>query len=176
MLAKWQKNERDRRQSVNRIEMSDSEYEYSGSESGSGSDSGSEDSYTSIRMALEEIREKMEAFDSGVESLHTHVKTMEQPVTSVAVASFAQPAYLESAPFRKELFRMKEQARAVFSLGTVESYSSLCKKIRKYLFEHKLVDSSGAVRLTKEMKDVFETEDETMSFLAILSKLDHFVE
>lgn len=156
--------------------MSDSEYEYSGSESGSEYESGSDESYSSIRMALEEIREKMEAFDSGVESLHSHVKTMEQPVTSVAVASFSQPSYLESAPFRKELFRIKEQARVVFSLGAVESYSSLCKKIRKHLFEHKLVDSKGTIQLSKEMKDVLETKEETMSFLAILSKLDHFVE
>ncbi len=162
------------RQSADRIEMSDSEYEYSGSESGSEYES--DESYSSIRMALEEIREKMEAFDSGVESLHTHVKTMEQPVTSVAVASFSQPSYLESAPFRKELFRIKDQARVVFSLGAVESYSSICKKIRKHLFEHKLVDSKGAVQLTNEMKSLFETDEESMSFLAILSKLDHFVE
>ncbi len=160
------------------IEMSEHDYESEtcsddGSQTGSYASGTTEESFSSLAEALEAMREKLEQFHDGVEHLHTSVKTMEAPVTSVAVTSFSQPHYLKSAPFRSERFALQEQAKQILGIQKDSAkFSSICSKLRAYLFKHKLVDAQGIVHLNTELKEWLGCEDDTTTFLGLLLRCD----
>ncbi len=160
--------------------MSEYEHEYESescsdvdSETGSYESGTTEESFSSLAEALEHMREKLEQFNDGVEGLHTSVKTMEAPITSVALTSFAQSNYLKNAPFRSERFILQEQARQVLGIEKeTAKFSSICSRLRSYCFKHKLVDSQGIIHLNSELKEWFSCEDETTTFLSLLLRCD----
>jgi hypothetical protein len=154
------------------ISCSETESVGSVSESLSGSES-----FSSIAEALEAMREQLEVFGAGVEGLHKGVKQMEAPVTSVAVGSFVQPRFLESAPFRKERFALKEEARRCLGLEKeTAKFSSICTALRAYCFQHKLVDPTGVIHLNEELKTVLCFDTDTTTFLGLLMHIETIVQ
>ncbi len=160
--------------------MSAHEYEstyYSETESDRGSVSGSEESFSSLAAALESMREKLEIFGEGVEGLHAGVKQMETPVTAVALAPFVQPRYLEEAPFRKERFVLKEEAKRVLGLERdTAKFSTVCASLRTYCFRHKLVNANGVIQVNDELKTLLDIHVSETTFLGLLMHMDKMVE
>lgn len=165
--------------------MSKSECEYDStsyyeteSDHGSVSESVSEsESFSSIAAALEAMREQLEVFGAGVEGLHQGVKQMEAPVTSVAVGSFVQPRFLEAAPFRKERFVLKEEAKHCLGLDKeVAKFSTICAALRTYCFQHRLVEPSGTIRLNEKLKNLLGMDSETTTFLGLLLHMEKLVQ
>jgi hypothetical protein len=159
---------------LDRIEMSDSEYEYD-SEGSEGSE-GSEESFSSITQALQDLRERMEAFEVGVEEVATTVVGMEQPVSAVTIATYVQPRVLEKAPFRQERFHVKPAAKTLLALETsTPSFKTLCAALREYCIPYTDLATRRVV-LPEEMKLLLETEESSLSFLEILAHIDRIVE
>jgi hypothetical protein len=128
-----------------------------------------EESFSSVAEALEAMREKLEQFHEGVEHLHSSVKILEAPVTSVAVASLGKPAYLKSAPFLQERFALQDQAKQILGLEKdTAKFSSICSKIRSYIFRNKLVDEKGIIHLNSELKEWLSCEEDETTFLGLL--------
>jgi hypothetical protein len=134
---------------------------------------GSEESFSSLAAALEAMREKLELFGEGVEGLHEGVKHMEEPVTSVALAPFVQPRYLEEAPFRKERFELKEEARQLLGLErSVAKFSTVCASLRAYCFRNQLVNEKGEIEVNSELKTILGCQHEKTTFLGLLLHCD----
>lgn len=149
--------------------MSDSEYDSDGSE-------GSSDSFSSIAQALQDLRERMEAFEVGVEEVASTVVGMEQPVSAVAVATYVQPRILEKAPFRQERFHLKPAAKALLGFeSSTSSFKSLCAALRDYCIPYTDL-TTRRILLPEELKRLLETEEPSMSILEVLAHLDRIVE
>lgn len=165
--------------SVDLVEMSEYDYDStscSETESDHESVSGSENSFTSIAAALESMREKLELFGEGIDGLHAGVKHMEQPVTGIAIAPFAQPRYLETAPFRKGRFALKEEAKRLLGFEKDNAkFSTICAALRTYCFRNKLVDAAGIIHVNKELQSAFNLQESETTFLGILLHLDKLV-
>ena len=128
-----------------------------------------EESFSSVAEALEAMREKLEQFHEGVEHLHSSVKVLEAPVMSVAVASLVQPAYLKSAPFLQERFAIQDKAKQILSLEKDSAkFSTICSKLRSYIFHNKLVDAQGVIHLNTELKEWLTCEEDEITFLGLL--------
>ncbi len=131
------------------------------------------ESFSSLAEALEAMREKLEQFHDGVEHLHTSVKTMEAPVTSVAVSALAQPSVLKTAPFLQERFAIHEKTKEILGLDHDSAkFSSICSKLRTYVFKHKLVDAQGVIHLNSELKQWLGCEDDQTTFLGLLLRCE----
>ncbi len=146
----------------------------------SGSDTCSDtNSYDSFAEALEELREKLESFDAVVEELHDGCIKIENPVTGIAVSSFAQPKFLESAPFRTERFHSTKDAQNLFGCPETVSFNELCCHIRSYIFSNKLVQSNSKINLTlpsaKKLKDLIQSADTEITFLGVLQHIHKFI-
>lgn len=169
--------------SVSESECGSSYFDSEDGSTSSGSDSTQTNgTFASFYHAIDSICEQLEEFEAGVESVHAAAQKMEQPVTGVAVASFVQPAFLKSAPFRHERFRWTEEAKTLFATETdTAPFATICDVIRNYLFENGLVRSEdGKVDLSLEaaedLKTLLETEETTATFMGVLMHLDKFVE
>ena len=158
--------------------MSECEYDSTScSETESDHGSVSEESFSSLAAALEAMREQLEVFGAGVEGLHQGVKHLETPVTSVAVGSFVQPRFLEAAPFRKERFVLKEEAKRCLGLDKdAAKFSTICTALRTYCFQHRLVEPSGRIKLNEELKNLLGIEAETTTFLGLLLHMEKIVQ
>lgn len=128
-----------------------------------------EESFSSVAEALEAMREKLEQFHDGVEHLHTSVKVLEAPVTSVAVNSLVQPKYLKTAPFLQERFALQNQTKQILGIEKDSAkFSSICSKLRSYVFRNKLVDTQGIIHLNSELKEWLCCEEDETTFLGLL--------
>jgi hypothetical protein len=158
--------------------MSSSEYEIS---SDTCSDTCSDtESYDSFAEALEELREKLESFDTVVEELHDGCKKIENPVTGIAVNSFVQPKFLESAPFRTEKFHSTKETQELFECPEIVSFTELCAVIRNYIFKNKLVQPNCKINLTlepaaKKLQNLLQSEYQEITFLGILQHIHKFI-
>lgn len=135
--------------------------------------SGSTSSFTSIQEHLATLCAALEEYDDMAENIQTHMATMEAPVTSVALASFAQPTHLKEAPFRHEHFNIRLEAQNLFGLGETASFRVLCKHVRDTLFREGCVGQNGVVTLTPALSDFFGIHEPT-SYLNLLT-LEKFV-
>jgi hypothetical protein len=143
----------------------------------SGSDSESGDSvatFSSLERSLTKLRTTLEEYDELAAGIQTHMEHMETPVTSVALASFAQPTYLKEAPFRFERFHIREEAQRLFGLEETASFRTLCKHVRDTLFREGCVGSDGLVTLTPALSEFFGVQG-AVSYLSLLV-LEKFVE
>jgi hypothetical protein len=151
---------------------SDSDYE---NETGS---VGTNETFSSISAALESMREKLELFGEGVDNVHSSVQQMEHPVAAVALASFVQPRFLETAPFRWNHFTLTEEAKVLF--GTEKStvrFKTFCALLREYLFSNNMVSEEGYITYNDDLRDLLDvTDTQTQTtFLGLLAHLEKFV-
>ncbi len=137
----------------------------------------SDDTFRSIVHALKDMRERFELLDSGFDTVAKTVHAMEAPVASVQVATFVQPQVLQTAPFRKERFKLLPAAKKMLQCHSVVTFQELCEHVRNYVFTNKLV-VDGRIRLNEEMKSVlgYEGHEADMTFLEVLTYLDALVE
>lgn len=91
----------------------------------------SEESYTSIREALESFTERMAAMESVLDGVDSRLHEIETPISVAALGRFKQPAYLEAAPFRSTKFRLLPEARTLLGLSRdTVTFAELCAAIR----------------------------------------------
>ncbi len=147
-------------------ETDDSDYE---------SDTSAE-SFSSIANALEGMRLKLEMFGDGIEAVHSSVQAMEAPVGTIAIGNLVQPKYLESAGFRRMRFGLQEGAQTLlgFQRPTVK-FATLCRHLREYCISQGLVNAQGIICLNEELKNLLGTQEETTTFLGLLTHLKMLV-
>ena len=137
------------------------------------------ESRDSFAEALEELREKLESFDSVVEELHDGCKKIENPVTGIAVNSFVQPKFLESAPFRTEKFHSTKEAQDLFECPETLTFTELCSAIRAYAFKNNLVQPNCKIDLTQEpakkLQHLLQSDDDEITFLGVLQHIHKFI-
>jgi len=88
--------------------------------------------YTSLEAALGGMTSRLEELDTGLDLMTNMTKSLEYPLTSVAVSSFTNPRILESAPFRSTRFRVKTNSLIGIPDNTV-TFAQLCAAIRRTL-------------------------------------------
>ena len=119
----------------------------------------SEESYSSIREALESFTERMAAMESVLDGVDSHLHQIEHPISVAALGRFKQPAYLESAPFRATKFRVLPDARTLLGLPhSTATFAELCAAIRA------------------APKPALEAMLGVSNFLGVLTRLDRLIE
>ena len=109
-------------------ESYDSSYETS--DASDATDAATEDTFASIEAALTSFADRMQELEDTLSDV-THTMTA-LPISTVAIGNFQQPRFLESAPFRQTVFRLRPAAQAEYGLvGNTATFAELCAAIRK---------------------------------------------
>lgn len=92
---------------------------------------GSEESFASIAAALTSFSERMEQLEQTLGDVSAGIAHMETPMSSVALGNFLQPRFLEAAPFRSTVFKLRPAAQKEYGLATeTATFAELCAAIR----------------------------------------------
>jgi hypothetical protein len=143
----------------------------SGSNMSTTSTSDSEDSqetYASLGEHLRTLAAVLEEYDGMAADIQSHITSMEQPVTAVALASFTQPLHLKEAPFRFQRFQIRKEAQDLFALEETASFRTICKHIRDCLFREGCVQKDGSVVLPPALSAFYDVSG-PVSYLSLLS-------
>jgi hypothetical protein len=112
----------------------------------SDSDSDNDDGYSStsthgtfasLAAALGRMSEQFADLDGGLASMESSVRGLERPAIGLTAATYSQPGVLESAPFRKTRFRLRDEGATLFpevQAGTT-TFSEICQAVRKRMLE-----------------------------------------
>jgi hypothetical protein len=125
--------------------------------------------------ALEEMKDALKVLYESFIGFGESLKTMDQPVTHVALDQLSDISTLEASSFRHHTFAVKPPGFASIDINKRYAYKDIVEKLREYLFQEKLVQDDGTIQLNKQLSLMFDIKDKTTTFLHLLKNLKNIL-
>jgi hypothetical protein len=134
------------------------------------------DSFSSIQADFERLTEILQQFASDIDVLGSNLNKIQKPIENLELTQLAEPAFLETSPFRKQTFLVKASGCSLFT-GIDKNkryhFHEICGVLRSHLIRNNLVQSDGFIKLNEQLKKVFHIEEDSVQYLDIISHLRH---
>ena len=154
------------------VDMSDAESETSATSAVTDFTAATDDTnFYELQYQLQEMTDALESACLDMTDIDRRVKRCEKPVTDTAIERFNDPAFLAASPFRHETFAMKPPGLPNIDLGKRYAYKDIVATIRNYVFNEKLVNPDGTIRVNTPLATLFEIKDKETTFLTLLRQL-----
>ena len=141
--------------------MSDTEYE-------SPSDV---DSFASVEETIETLSHLITELYGAAEELEEHLSTMVKPLEGTQIAQLGQLPFLQASPFRHASFAVKPPGYPGVDLTQRYPFHVICAHLRAYLISTGAYKPDGTVLLNADLQRLFETQESSMGYVALLAKL-----
>ena len=129
-------------------------------------------SYSEIAENVHAMVGLLNVLHDEMETMNTHLKTLETPVTHLMIEQFTDVKCLESSPFRTATFRLANQKPFPgLSPDTRYPYKDIVAVVRNYIFNEKLVNPNGTIRTNCVLRTLFELQDDETTFPTLLRHL-----
>ena len=125
--------------------------------------------------ALEEMKDTLKRLYESFVGFGESLKTMDQPVSHVALDQLSDISTLEASSFRHHTFAIKPPGFASIDINKRYAYKDIVEKLREYLFQEKLVKEDGTIQLNKSLSILFDIKDTTTTFLHLLKNLKNIL-
>jgi hypothetical protein len=127
---------------------------------------------------IQEIEQQLVILSDTIESLLTNVETfekeliaMERPIENIALAQLGDIPYLITSPFREATFSFRSPGLPGIELSRQYSFRDICELLRSYLFRMNLIDADETIHMNDVLKNVFQTQEATTTYLNLIAKL-----
>ena len=105
------------------------------------------------------------------EDLEEHLHTLRPPVENLELAQLGQLPFLAASPFRHATFAIRPPGFPGVDLSRRYPFHEICRILRTYLVSTGAVQPDGSVALTPQLKSLFEVEENTIGYIALLGHL-----
>lgn len=127
-------------------------------------------SYSEIADNVHAMVGLLNVLHDEMETMNTHLKTLETPVTHIMIEQFTDVKCLESSPFRTSTFRLAKPFPGL-PPDVRYPYKEIVAVFRNYIFNEKLVNPNGTIRTNRVLRILFELQDDETTFPILLRHL-----
>ena len=138
-------------------------------------DSSSTMSFTTIAEALEQMNVLLEDMYCEAEALEEELLAIHPSLEGLMLDQFGEASFLASSPFRTATFAVKRGGIAGLEPRHRYTYGQICGALRAHLERTGAIAENGLVTLSDDLRHLFEVQDRSMPYIALLGKLTHFL-
>jgi hypothetical protein len=128
-------------------------------------------SFTSIQETINQLNALLESMTTVAEAIEDELTTLQPPLEGLMLDQFGEAAFLASSPFRTASFAVKRAGITGLEPGRRYTYGQICGALRDHLHAAGAIDAEGTVVLNDDLRLLFEVQDRSMPYLALLGKL-----
>lgn len=134
------------------------------------------DSFSSIQADFERLTETLSHFQENLEAVGENLTKIQKPIENLEIEQLHNPAFLEQSPFRMQKFLLKScnfSAICKVDMHRRYSFSEICTGLRNYLFDAKLVNQDGSIRVNEPLQTLLKLPSSSVniSYLDLLARL-----
>lgn len=136
----------------------------------------SEDDTTQFEHLFQTTIEEIELLLNMIDVLEKKLDSLHRPLQLLTINQMGNLDFLQVSSFRFERFRFRNETiakNAGLDPSKRYTYEEICSTLRNYLIKNNHITPSGNVKLNDELKQLFEIEEDSISYLLLLQKLRH---
>jgi hypothetical protein len=129
------------------------------------------DSFGTVEMNIEALNHMISELYGQAEELEEHLLTIQKPIEGTQLCQLGQLPFLEASPFRHATFKVKPPGFPGADLERRYPFHEICALLRSHLVASGAVQPDGTVMLSKQLQALFEVEESTIGYIALLGRL-----
>jgi hypothetical protein len=130
-----------------------------------------ETNFEEVDYTLETMTDTIAILNEQINAIEEHLKSMERPIAELALEQFDELGFLETSPFRHQTFALKPPGLPSIDITKRYAYKDILNALRNYLFNNRLVNPDGTVRMNPLLSKLFEIPESTTTYLKLLAGL-----
>ena len=129
------------------------------------------DSLESVMQDINTLNHHITELYGLAEDLEQHLHSLRPPMENLELAQLGQLPFLAASPFRHAAFAIRPPGFPGVDLSRRYPFHEICRVLRTHLITTGAVQPDGSIRLTTQLKSLFEVEDNTIGYIALLGHL-----
>ncbi len=137
----------------------------------SSSDESDTDSFGTVEEEIAELNHMISELYCAAEDLEDQLIKIRKPLELSQLDQLGQVPFLKSSPFRSAMFKVKAPGFAGIDLEKRYLFQEICAMLRSHLLATGAVQPDGTIRLSDQLKTLFEVETDTIGYIVLMSRL-----
>ena len=137
----------------------------------SSSDESDADSFGTIEEEIGELNHMISELYCAAEDLEDQLMKIRKPLELSQLDQLGQVPFLKSSPFRSAMFKVKAPGFAGIDLEKRYLFQEICAMLRAHLLATAAVQPDGTIRLSDQLKTLFEVEDDSIGYIVLMARL-----
>lgn len=129
------------------------------------------DSFGTIEEEIQELSHFISEMYGEAEALEARIQQIQRPLESLMLDQLGQVPFLKASPFREARFQVKSPGFQGIDLAQRYPFKEICEMMRAYLIKSGAVQADGSIRLNAQLKTLFEVEEDTIGYVALMGHL-----
>jgi len=134
------------------------------------------DSFGTVEMNINALSHLISELYGQAEELEEHLLTIQKPLEGTQIKQLGQLPFLEASPFRHATFKVKPPGFPGADLNRRYPFHEICTLLRNHLVASGAILADGTVCLSPPLQTLFEVEESTIGYIALLGRLKKILE